>query len=171
MRIQFGEWQVRTFRPDDAPALAKHANNRKIWRNLSHRFPHPYSIEDAEAWIRYASDQQPQTAFAIASDVEVIGAIGLELQSGVRSRSAAVGYWLSEPFWKRGITTNALRAITEYAFSNFDIARLYANVYEWNPASARVLEKAGFQLEGRLRRSVTKDGQTIDQWMYAMVRE
>lgn len=73
----------------------------------------------------------------------------------VHRKTAEVGYWLGEPFWGQGIATTTLGALTEYAFANFDLARLEAAVYEWNPASARVLEKCGCVLEGRLRKSVT----------------
>ena len=86
-------------------------------------------------------------------------------------RTAEVGYWLGEPFWGQGIATHALQAFTEYAFATFDLVRLQAFVKEWNPASARVLEKCGFTLEGRLRKNVTKDGKTVDQLLYALVRE
>ncbi len=171
MRIDIGEYQIRSFHPDDAHALAKYANNRNVSRNLRDRFPHPYRIEDAEAWIGHAMGLEPQTIFAIASATEVIGSIGLELHDDVHRRSAQMGYWLGEPCWGRGIATLALKAATEYAFARFDLARLYAYVYEWNPASARVLEKAGYEYEGRLRKSVTKDGHTIGQWLYAMIRE
>ncbi len=171
MQIDIGEWQVRSFRPDDAEALAKYANNRKIWRNIRDAFPHPYRLEDAVAWIRMAGRQFPEVSFAIADANEVIGTIGLGLQSDVNYRSAEIGYWLGEPFWGRGIAAAALIALTEYAFARYDLIRLFAYVYEWNPASVRVLEKAGYVFEGRLRRSATKDGQTVDQLLYAMVRE
>src|SRR5678815_5900301 len=80
-----------------------------------------------------------------------------------------IGYWLDEEVWGRGIATDALLAVTDYAFANFDLCRLYAHVFAWNPASARVLEKAGYSFEGRLKRSVTKDGQTIDQLMLSLI--
>ena len=171
MRIDIGEWHLRSYRSDDAPALAKYANNRNVSRNLRDRFPYPYRIEDAAAFIQLARAQDPETIFAIASDTEAIGGIGLELYDDVDRRSSQVGYWLGEPYWGRGIATLALRAVTDYAFTQFDLARLYAYVYEWNPASARVLEKAGYEYEGRLRKSITKDRQTIDQLLYAIVRE
>ena len=171
MRIDIQEWQIRSPRPEDAPSLAKYANNRKVWMNMWDRFPHPYSLRDAEAWIQEANEQEPETLFAIASTSEVIGSIGFELRQGDHRRSAEVGYWLGEPFWAQGIATRALKALTEYAFAEFDLARLYAEVFEWNPASCRVLEKAGFEYEGRMRKSATKNGQTIDQFLYALIRE
>ena len=171
MRIDIGKWQLRDLRPEDAQSIAEYANNWNVSRHLSDRFPYPYRVADAEEFIRHAAGSGAETIFAIASATEVIGGIGLELYDGVHRRSAQVGYWLGEPFWGRGIATLALRAVTDYAFTQFDLARLYAYVYEWNPASARVLEKVGYECEGRLRKSITKDAQTIDQMLYAIVRE
>jgi len=115
-------------------------------------------------------DQKPETNFAIAVADEAVGGIGFTVQPDVARRSAEIGYWLSEQFWGRGITTEALIAVTDHAFSHYDVCRLFAHVFDWNGASARVLEKAGYTFEGRLRKSVTKDGQTIDQLMYAIIR-
>ncbi len=170
MEIEIGEWRLRPWRPGDEEALVRHANNRLIWINLRDRFPHPYTMSDAIAWVQRASAQEPPTNLAIATTEEAIGSIGLTLQPDVHRRSAEVGYWLAEPFWGNGITTRALRAFTEYAFATFDLIRLYGIPFEGNPASAHVLEKAGFSYEGLLRRSVTKDGQILSAWMYALVR-
>lgn len=113
----------------------------------------------------------PESDFAIASPTEMIGGVGLTFGSDVYRRSAEIGYWLGEPFWGRGITTAAVIAVTDYAFAEHDVVRVEAAVFESNPASARVLEKAGYVLEGRLRKSVTKDGHTLDELMYARIRE
>ena len=169
MHIDLGEWQIRSYRVGDAPSLARYADNRNISRNMRDAFPYPYTLSDANDWISLATQQSPEVNFAIASAHEVIGGIGLTLRDDVHQRSAEIGYWLGEPFWGRGIATAALRALTDYAFANHDIVRLDASVFEWNPASMRVLEKVGYVLEGRLRKSVTKDGQTIDQFLYARV--
>ncbi|MYE06597.1 MAG: GNAT family N-acetyltransferase, partial [Chloroflexi bacterium] len=109
--------------------------------------------------------------FAIASTAQVIGGIGLRLRSDVFRRSAEIGYWLAEPFWGRGIATAALRALTKHAFEQFNLVRIDASVYEWNPASARVLEKAGYTFEARLARSIYKDGQIVDRLIYAKLRD
>ena len=170
MRIDLGEWQIRSFRSQDAEALAGYANNRNVSRNLRDVFPYPYTIAHAETWIGFAAQQSTETDFAIADASELIGGIGLGLQRDVHRRSGEVGYWLGEPFWGRGIATTCLQAFTEYAFSQFDLLRLYGYVYEWNPASARVMEKAGYVCEGRLRKSVVKEGQVLDQFLYAITR-
>jgi len=162
---------IRSWRWEDIPSLVQHANNRRVWRNLKDRFPHPYTVADAERWIRQAAGATPETHFAIAIGGEAVGGIGFDLQGDVFRRSAEIGIWLGEAVWGHGIATEAVRALTEYGFTHFDLCRIFAGVFEWNPASMRLLEKAGYSFEGCLRKSVTKDGQTIDQMLYAIVRD
>jgi RimJ/RimL family protein N-acetyltransferase len=171
MRIDIGEWCIRSVTAADADSIVKYANNRRISINLRDRFPYPYRRADAEAFLAAAMSQQPESDFTIASATEAIGGIGFHRQVDVHRLSAEIGYWLGEPFWGQGIATRAVRALTEWVFATSPLVRLYAHVFEWNPASARVLEKAGYTLEGRLRRSVLKEGQLIDQLMYAIVRD
>jgi len=161
---------VRSWEWRDRDAIVRHANNRKVSINLRDRFPYPYTVSDARNFLEHVVGHQPETSFAIDVAGEAVGGIGFDLQNDVACRSAEIGYWLAEPFWGRGIATEVLIAVTEHAFANHDICRLYAHVFDWNGASARVLEKAGYAFEGRLRKSVTKDGHTIDQLMYAMIR-
>jgi RimJ/RimL family protein N-acetyltransferase len=163
--------RIRDWRLDDADALLRHADNRRVWRNLKDRFPHPYTRMDAERWLTEVCARWPRTQFAIEVDGEAAGAIGLEPQADVFRGSAEIGFWLGEAYWGRGIATDAVRAFTEVALDELGLRRLFAGVFEWNPASMRVLEKAGYAREGLLRRSVVKDGQTIDQVLYARVRE
>ncbi len=171
MKIDIAPWQVRSLRPDDAEALARYANNRGVWRNLNDGFPHPYTMGDARAWIALAQAERPEQNFALASRSELIGGIGMKLRDDVFRRSAEIGYWLGEPFWGQGIATAALRALTEWAFTEFDLVRIEARVFEWNPASCRVLEKAGYVREARMQQAVVKDGRLIDQFLYATLRE
>ena len=171
VELQIGDWALREWRESDIPSLVHYANNRNVWINLRDRFPHPYTKADGEAWIALRAKDVAQTQFAIVNSEEAIRGIGVELQIDDERRSAEIGYWLAEPFWNLGIMTRAARAVTEYAFAEFDLARIYSTVIDWNPASARVLEKAGYSFEGRLRRSVTKDGKLADRLLYAIVRE
>jgi RimJ/RimL family protein N-acetyltransferase len=171
MQIDLGPWLVRSLKPDDDAALAKHANNRKIWRNLRDAFPHPYTREDARKFIATVTAQAPETVFCIATRVEVIGAIGFRLQEDVERIAAEIGYWLAEDYWGQGITTAALKAVTAYAMQAHDLRRVYALPFAWNAASFRVLEKAGYVLEGRMRCSALKDGQVVDQLLYAYTHD
>jgi RimJ/RimL family protein N-acetyltransferase len=170
MQIILSRCCLRPFRDGDQASIVRNANNRKIWINLRDRFPHPYTSADADAWVRQVAGQDPPTQCAIEVGGEAVGGIGITLQDDVHRRSAEIGYWLGEPFWGRGIMSEAVPAFTAYAFATFDLCRIYATVFEWNPSSGRILEKAGYKLEGRLRKSVTKNGRTIDQLLYACVR-
>jgi RimJ/RimL family protein N-acetyltransferase len=153
-------------------SLAHHANDRRIWRNLRDRFPHPYNLSHAEAFITMTMKMSPRTFFAIAVDGEAVGGIGYTLHDDVERASAEVGYWLGALLWGRGIATSALIALTRYAFDQHaDLHRIFAVPYAWSTASVRVLEKAGYSLEGRMRRSAIKDGQVTDQLLYAILRE
>ncbi|MBI2171696.1 MAG: GNAT family N-acetyltransferase [Chloroflexi bacterium] len=166
-----GGYSLRPWRPGDEAALTKYANNWNIWINVGDRFPHPYTKEDAREWVSGQQGREPVTTFAIATAEEAIGGIGYHMQGDVRRRSAEIGYWLGEPFWGRGIMTTAVKALSTYAMERHGLVRLYAHVFEWNLASAAVLEKAGFTLEARLKKAVTKNSQTIDELLYALVKD
>ena len=171
VEIDLRHFLIREWRRGDEGSLVRHANNPNVSRNMRDRFPHPYTRADADWWIGHASAQMPPTNFAIVVDGEAAGGIGFILQEDVSRRSAEIGYWLGEAYWGRGIATDAVRAMTDHIFANFDVCRIYATVFESNPASSRVLDNAGFVLEGRLRKAVTKSGETIDALMYAVLRE
>jgi len=170
MRIDLGNCVMRDWERADAPALFRHANNRKIAMWLRNQFPHPYTVADAEAFLAAVSRQSLRTDFAIAVADEAVGGIGLEFGRDVHRFTAEVGYWLGEPFWGRGIMTRAVRQLTAWAFDNLDLHRIYTTVFSGNVASARVLEKAGYEYEGCLRASVFKDGQVRGQLVYAKIR-
>lgn len=181
MRIAFPGGHIRPWLPSDAPALARLADNRAVWRNLRDAFPNPYSKKDARAWIRAVTRQVPCMHFAIAAEAGAApgpgadsgpmpaGGIGIIPGSDVHAGTAEIGYWLGEPFWGRGIMSAALDAFTAFAFAEFRLRRLYAYVLEWNPASMRVLEKCGYVAEGWLRKSALKDGAVADEILYARV--
>ncbi|MDY0019502.1 MAG: GNAT family protein [Anaerolineae bacterium] len=170
MKIFIGDYLLRDWQRADALAITSYANNPKIAANLRDGFPHPYGPSDAEAFLARAMAMQPPTFFAIANETEAIGSIGLMLGQDVHRLTAEMGYWLAEPFWGRGIMVQAVTVVVAYAFTTLGLNRVYAEPYTSNPASARVLEKAGFQLEGILRASVLKNGKVLDQAMYARIR-
>ena len=150
--------EVRSWRLGDLDSMVEQANNRRIWINLRDAFPHPYTRQDGRAYLRRARTASPETTFAIAVGGAAIGSIGFVLRSDVERVSAEIGYWIGEAFWGRGIATEALAAITRYAIDAHALTRVYALPFARNAASCRVLEKAGYVLEGRLCRSAIKDG-------------
>jgi ribosomal-protein-alanine N-acetyltransferase len=154
----------------DVESLVRHADNRKLWINLRDRFPHPYRTQDAERFLDHASRTRPATVWAIEVDGQAVGGIGVEPLSDVERVSGEIGYWLGEQYWGRGIVTDAVRGVTSHAFRAFDLTRIFALPFADNTASIRVLEKAGYVLEGRLLRSAIKDGVIRDQLMYAAYR-
>ncbi len=169
MKLVLKQCTVRSYSQADAESLAAHANNRKVWINLRDGFPHPYTLEDARRFISAALTMTPESHFAIAVEGRAVGGIGFALHTDVERVSAEIGYWVGEPFWGRGIATEALKAVTAFAVREHSLSRVYAVPYEWNPASFRVLEKAGYVLEGTMRRSAIKDGRIINQRLYAFV--
>jgi len=170
MEIALEHCTLRDWTTGDAASIAQHANNREIWRNLRDRFPHPYSLANAQEWLRSVCAEQPRNGFAIEIDGCAVGGIGLQRGEDVHRLSAEIGFWLGQAFWGRGVMSEAVRAYTAFAFDRFDLERLHATVYQWNPASARVLEKAGYQRECWMRRAAFKDGQLIDVALYAVLR-
>jgi [ribosomal protein S5]-alanine N-acetyltransferase len=161
---------IRPWTLDDAGALVKYADNRNVSRNMRDAFPFPYTPASAEAFLEIVAGQNPTTFFAIATSDEPIGGIGVVLREDVHRLTAEIGYWLAEPFWGKGIVTEALTKFTDFAFEQFGLVRIHAEPYANNLGSCRVLEKAGYQLEGRMRSSVIKDGQILDQFLYARIR-
>jgi [ribosomal protein S5]-alanine N-acetyltransferase len=169
MRLDCERCVLRPWTPHDVPSLVRHANNHLVSRRLRDRFPHPYTRADAEQLIAYAQQQSsPPTVFAIEVENEAVGGIGLERKSDVECCSAEIGYWLGEDVWGRGIATAAVGALTSYGFEVLSLSRIFATPFANNPASIRVLEKAGYVREGVLRRSAIKEGVILDQVLYAI---
>jgi RimJ/RimL family protein N-acetyltransferase len=171
MKISFGEFCIRSYEYSDQESLVKYANNYNISKLLRDQFPFPYTKTVAETWLIHACNQEIETNFVIANEKELIGAIGINLQDDVNRFSAEIGYWLGEPFWGNGITTEALKIFTEFAFKNFSLNRIYANVFEGNDVSERVLVKAGYRKEATLTKAVFKEAKFLDQYIYAVLKE
>jgi RimJ/RimL family protein N-acetyltransferase len=170
MRLPLGVCDVRSWRRADGAAVVEHANNRRVWLTLRDRFPHPYTRRHARRFLASVIGARPETNFAIEVDGSAVGGIGFHIQTDVERIGAELGYWLGETYWGRGIATAAVRAVTEHALTAHDLVRVFALPFAHNRASARVLEKAGFALEGVLRSSAIKDGHIVDQLLYARIR-
>jgi len=163
-----GKIKLRKWNWNDLDSLVKHANNFNIARFLTDQFPYPYTYEDARSFISSVLNDEPDKCFAIDLEGEAIGSIGIFPQSDIHSKNAEIGYWLSEQYWGRGIMFYAVKEITKYGFATFDITRIFARPFSINPASQRVLEKAGFKLEARFGKALFKHGQYFDELIYSI---
>lgn len=160
---------IRSWEVDDLDSLVEQADNRKIWINVRDAFPHPYTRRNGREFLRRMRTAKPETTFAIDVGGRAVGAIGFVLRGDVERVSAEIGYWIGEAYWGRGIATEAVAALTGYAIATHGLTRVFAVPFATNRASCRVLEKAGYEIEGRLRRSATKDGVIADQLQYAFI--
>ena len=159
---------LRPFQPEDAERVALLCNNKQIFDSLRDYFPHPYSLQDARDFIKGCQARNPVLNFAITASQEVVGAIGVIPQTDVYTGTAEIGYWLGEPFWGKGIMTEAVRQMVSYGWETLSLRRIFTGVFDFNKASMRVLEKAGFELEGICKKSVLKNGVIRDEYMYAI---
>jgi len=99
-----------------------------------------------------------------------VESIALFIKNDVYCRSAEIVYWLGEPFWSRGIMSEAIKQFCQTAFKQYNIVRIFAEPYAYNIGSRKALEKAGFVLEGIMKKGVYKDGKFFDYCMYALVK-
>jgi RimJ/RimL family protein N-acetyltransferase len=164
---------IRPYSIADAPAIAREANNPNVSRFLRNRFPSPYGLSDAEAWLATATAGPPLHDFAICKpDGTFCGGIGLQPLADVEYRTMEIGYWMGEEHWGAGIMTEAVAAVTRWAFREIpELLRLEAGVYEGNEASEKVLGKAGYVFEGARRKAAFKNGKALDIKMFGMLRE
>ena len=164
--------RIRKWKLSDATDLAMAISNKRIQNNLRDGLPYPYTEQDGINYISdmLSTDENETFAFAITVDDKVVGSIGVFRQGNIHRLTAELGYYIAEEYWGRGIMTEAVRQICEYVFDKSDIIRIYAEPFEYNIASCRVLEKVGFQYEGTLRNNAVKNGKIIDMKMYSLLK-
>ncbi len=164
------EVQLRPSEFSDRKTLAKLANNRKIWNNLLDRMPYPYTEKDAEEFIAFTKTEKPTQHFVIEYAGSAVGMIGLEIQEDVFRKTAQLGYWIGEPYWGKGIVTQAVGLMCNYGFEKLDIVRIQAGVFDFNLASQRVLEKNLFEKEAVLKNACIKNGSICDNILYVKLQ-
>jgi [ribosomal protein S5]-alanine N-acetyltransferase len=162
--------KLRELEKSDLPSLARLANNPKIAKNLRDGFPNPYSYNDAVGFYETIQSQEPLSTFVIDYKDEFAGMTGLMPLNDVYRKSAEIGYWLGEPFWNKGIATAAVKLLVEWGWKNLDIVRIHTGVFSYNPASARVLEKAEFIFECEFQKSIFKNEAFANELRYAILR-
>jgi [ribosomal protein S5]-alanine N-acetyltransferase len=171
MEILFEGIILRPWSIDDAARLAEIANNKNIADKLQDLFPFPYARKDARKWLRTILPVDPPRNFAIIADGAIVGNIGIIAKDDIHRKNVEIGYFISEEYWGQGIAARAIKAVTSYAFSNFDIVRVYAETFADNNRSRRALEKAGFSREATLKSYVFKSGIVKDSCIYSILKE
>ena len=166
MDISIRKWKI-----EDAKELTNVINNKKVLDNLRDGIPYPYTVEDAKEYImqNLNAKKDSQYSWAIVVDEKVAGSIGVFRKDNIHCRTAEMGYYIGEEYWGKGIMTEIIKKVCKYVFENTDIIRIFAEPFSYNIASCRVLEKAGFELEGILRKNAIKNGKILDMKMYSIV--
>lgn len=160
---------LRQWQAGDEDSLYENANNYKIWRNLKDIFPYPYTLADAHEWVKMTKTSSE--TFAIVVNEKAVGGIGILLKDDIYRKNAEIGYWLGEPHWGKGIMSWAIIEMVNYTFKHYDVNRIYAGIFEYNQASMKALEKAGFHQEAILKKSLLKEGQLYDEHIFVKFRE
>ena len=165
--------KLRKWKLADAEDLAKALSNKKVQDRLRDGLPYPYTEQDGREYISamLAADANDTFTFAVTVDEKVIGSIGAFRQANIHNRTAELGYYIAEEYWGKGITTEAVKQLCDYVFTNTDIIRIFAEPFVDNIGSCRVLEKVGFKYEGTLRSNALKNGAVLDMKMYSCLRE
>jgi ribosomal-protein-alanine N-acetyltransferase len=166
MNFKLEKWSI-----DYSKSIAKHANNIKIAENLRNAFPNPYTENDSLNYINSLLDDNTQIARAIIVNNEAVGSIAIQKQEDVYEKSGELGYWLSEDYWNNGILSKLIPEIVKIAFNELKIVKIFAEPFSYNIASIKVLEKAGFKLEGKKEKSIYRNGKYSDSYMYSLLKD
>jgi [ribosomal protein S5]-alanine N-acetyltransferase len=163
---------LRALVPEDAPALVVHANNPAVARNLCDGSPKPDTRAAAAAWAGHqANSGDFGRVWAVVVDGGLVGCIGLRQEAGWLRCNAEIGYWIGVAFWRRGIGSDAVRQVTDWAFAAVpEITRIHAPIFAWNEGSQAVVRKCGYVREASLKQSAIKDGAVIDRVLWATYR-
>ena len=163
--------KLRKWKETDLDSLVKYANNHNVAKWLTNGFPHPYTIEDGKSYLSMIANDNPTKVFAIDVNGEAVGSIGIFPQTDIHEKCAEMGYWLAEEYWGQGIMTKTIQEIVSYGFQTFDIVRIFARPFSTNLKSQRVLEKAEFTLEAKLKKALFKNGEYMDELIYAKLND
>ena len=163
-------FKLRPWAETDLDSLVKYANNFSIAKNMADVFPHPYTPAQGIAFIQMTAKSNPPNILAIEVEGEAAGGIGIHPQADIYRKNAEMGYWLAEPYWGKGIVSEAVKKMVRYGFEHWDINHIYARPFGHNIPSQKVLEKAGFTLEARLEKTFYKNGEYLDELIYAVRR-
>jgi RimJ/RimL family protein N-acetyltransferase len=168
--ISQGKIILRPLNETDKSDLAQLANNKKVWDNLRDIMPFPYSVDDAIFFINLTKQEEPRMTFGIEYDGQLCGVIGLIAQQDVYRKTAEIGYWIGEPFWNKGIATQAVKLITNYGLNKLDYIRIHTGVFEYNIGSMKVLEKCGYKRDGVFEKAIIKNGKIFNEHRFSITK-
>lgn len=163
--------QLRNTNKAAPEEIQKLANNHAIAVNLRDAFPYPYTVEDAVTYLELAANGVLGHVFGIYDNDTFVGCCSLIPQNDVYRINAEIGYWIGEPYWGRGYATDAVRQCLKFAFEELNLLRVYANIYEYNIGSMKVLEKVGFEKEAIIKSSIMKEGKIFDEHLYSIRKQ
>lgn len=169
--IKSKKFILRPYKKGDEMSIIKYAHDKIIAKNTL-TMPYPYTSRDAKDWVKRnlawnKNKDSRDFVLAIEIDGEVCGAVGLsKIEKG---HKAELGYWLGRKYWGQGIMTEAVKLMTKHAFCDLKLRRIYAHVFLFNEPSKRVLEKAGYKLEGVIKKEAKKGNKLIDCYLMAKV--
>lgn len=157
---------LRPWQKQDAQELAAVANNRNIWNNVRNALPSPYTVMDALQWISHVNDQNPVLNFAVVCNEKVVGSIGCTPKEDISCKTIEIGYFIGEPYWRKGIATESVKQLVDFIETRLNITRIEAHVFASNKTSMTVLRKNGFYLEGIQRKAIFKNNELIDDYVW-----
>lgn len=164
---------LRTLRESDAVSIFEKANHKEIARYTT--LPHPYRLKNAQDFIKITKKNQRQKkAYELGIELketkEIIGMISL-MDIDRQNKNGELGYWLGKKYWGRKIMKEAIRLILNFGFKRLKLVRVYARVVHLNITSTKLLEKAGFIYEGKLRKNHFRNKQWYDELRYSILKE
>ncbi|MBN8236482.1 GNAT family N-acetyltransferase [Halobacillus kuroshimensis] len=135
--------------------------------------PHPYTIEHAKEWIAsHASWMEEKKAFPFAvkqkKDGGLLGTMTLRIDEA--HQKGELAYWIGRPFWGQGYGSEAARRVVRFGLEDIGLHRIWAAAISDNPASTRVMQKAGLTYEGTLKEDMLHGGEFKDIDVYGLVR-
>ena len=159
---------IRPFTDSDVERIPELIGNQKVLDNLRDGIDLPYTMDHAKDFIHRVKDLNPILNFGIEYKGELVGTVGIVPQKNIHRMNAEIGYWLGEPYWGKGIMTQAIKLACDYAFSELKVKRVFAGTFDYNIGSYRALEKAGFELECVIKDGLFKRGQFFDERVYSI---
>lgn len=153
----------------DVPALVKWLAEKQI-ADQTLAIPYPYSTEDALWFINFLKEDKMRNWAIRTKDGLAIGCIGFQAEHRNGPHCSEIGYWLAKPYWGKGIVLAAVKKLCEYGFNELNFVRIEAPIFAFNKASQRVVEKAGFEKEGHLRKAYFKNGEYFDGVLYSIIK-